>query len=83
VEQLESAREVNMYWEFNIIKAGTHCNLPKERDDSIAIENDHIAMPQLVLTLFHACICRIFLVKVYRLKHLERTPAMVHKHLRI
>lgn len=38
-------------------------------------------MPQLVLSLFHASVRGIHLVKVDRLKDLERAPAMVHENL--
>lgn len=65
------------------MSGGTNRNLPKVRDNSIAIKDHNITVPQLILPLLHTGISSIHLFKVQRLKDLERAPSMVHEYFHI
>ena len=62
---------------------GTNRNLPKVCDDFLAIQDHHIAMPQLICPLSHTRIGSILIFEVQWFKDLERSPSMIHKDFNI
>lgn len=56
-------------------------DLPEKGNDPVAIKDDYITVPELILARTHLRVSSISLVKLERLKHLQRSPAMVHKDL--
>ncbi len=48
-------------------------------DHFLAIEYDHVAVPQLVIPFTHACVGGIAFSKIHWLKDLERSPSVVHE----
>jgi hypothetical protein len=58
---------------------GTNRNLSEVCDDSLAVEDHYVAVPQLIRPLSHARVGSVLLFKVHWFKDLERTPSMIHE----